>query len=67
MALEANVKEFGLTFFGMNDRRQGASYLLAVLKPGSWERLYIYIPGIVHIIGPEQGFTVSAKISYDRE
>jgi hypothetical protein len=23
MALEDNVKEFGLTFFGMKDRRQG--------------------------------------------
>ncbi|KAG8830404.1 3-isopropylmalate dehydratase, partial [Serendipita sp. 399] len=35
-ALEDNVKEFGLTYFGMSDRRQG----------------------IVHIIGPEQGFTL---------
>ncbi|KAF8665607.1 hypothetical protein AX16_000063 [Volvariella volvacea WC 439] len=35
-ALEANVKEFGLTYFGMKDRRQG----------------------IVHVIGPEQGFTL---------
>jgi 3-isopropylmalate/(R)-2-methylmalate dehydratase large subunit len=34
--LERNVKEFGLTYFGMNDLRQG----------------------IVHIIGPEQGFTL---------
>ncbi|THH00396.1 hypothetical protein EW026_g2129 [Hermanssonia centrifuga] len=34
-ALEENVKEFGLTYFGMTDRRQG----------------------IVHIIGPEEGFT----------
>ncbi|KAH9973034.1 hypothetical protein BGW80DRAFT_1311152, partial [Lactifluus volemus] len=34
--LEENVKEFGLTYFGITDRRQG----------------------IVHIIGPEQGFTV---------
>ncbi|MBL8639678.1 MAG: 3-isopropylmalate dehydratase large subunit [Alphaproteobacteria bacterium] len=33
--LEKNVKEFGITYFGMNDSRQG----------------------IVHIIGPEQGFT----------
>ncbi|MEK7800848.1 MAG: aconitase family protein, partial [Pseudomonadota bacterium] len=33
--LEANVKEFGITYFGMNDKRQG----------------------IVHVIGPEQGFT----------
>ncbi|KAI0053088.1 aconitase [Auriscalpium vulgare] len=35
-ALEENVKEFGVTYFGMKDRRQG----------------------IVHIIGPEQGFTL---------
>ncbi|KAH9918123.1 aconitase [Fomitopsis serialis] len=35
-ALEENVKDFGLTYFGMKDRRQG----------------------IVHIIGPEQGFTL---------
>lgn len=35
-ALEDNVKEFGLTYFGMDDKRQG----------------------IVHIIGPEQGFTL---------
>lgn len=37
VALEENVREFGLTYFGMKDKRQG----------------------IVHIIGPEQGFTVS--------
>ncbi|EEB08109.1 3-isopropylmalate dehydratase Leu2 [Schizosaccharomyces japonicus yFS275] len=36
MALEANVREFNLTYFGMSDRRQG----------------------IVHVIGPEQGFTL---------
>ena len=36
MALEENVEEFGLTYFGMDDRRQG----------------------VVHIIGPEQGFTL---------
>jgi 3-isopropylmalate dehydratase len=36
MALEENVKEFGLTYFGMDDARQG----------------------IVHIVGPEQGFTL---------
>ncbi|KAG6886056.1 hypothetical protein C0993_004046 [Termitomyces sp. T159_Od127] len=35
-ALEENVKEFGVTYFGMKDRRQG----------------------IVHVIGPEQGFTL---------
>ena len=34
--LEQNVKDFGLTYFSMNDIRQG----------------------IVHIIGPEQGFTL---------
>ncbi|KAJ6077401.1 uncharacterized protein N7446_000337 [Penicillium canescens] len=34
--LEQNVKDFGLTYFGMGDKRQG----------------------IVHIIGPEQGFTL---------
>ncbi len=33
--LEQNVEEFGITYFGMSDKRQG----------------------IVHIIGPEQGFT----------
>ncbi|THH03584.1 hypothetical protein EW145_g6166 [Phellinidium pouzarii] len=36
LAMEQNVKEFGLTYFGMKDRRQG----------------------IVHIVGPEQGFTL---------
>ncbi|KAH8804849.1 3-isopropylmalate dehydratase-like protein [Xylogone sp. PMI_703] len=36
MTLEDNVKEFGITYFGLNDKRQG----------------------IVHIIGPEQGFTL---------
>jgi len=36
MALEENVQEFGLPYFGMGDKRQG----------------------IVHIIGPEQGFTI---------
>jgi 3-isopropylmalate dehydratase len=35
-ALEQNVKDFGLTYFGLDDKRQG----------------------IVHIIGPEQGFTL---------
>ncbi|KAJ3040241.1 3-isopropylmalate dehydratase, partial [Rhizophlyctis rosea] len=34
--LEENVVEFGLTYFGMDDKRQG----------------------IVHVIGPEQGFTL---------
>lgn len=36
MALEDNVKDFGLTYFGLDDKRQG----------------------IVHIVGPEQGFTL---------
>ena len=36
MALEENVEDFGLTYFGMDDKRQG----------------------VVHIIGPEQGFTL---------
>ncbi|KAI9729753.1 MAG: 3-isopropylmalate dehydratase [Cirrosporium novae-zelandiae] len=36
VTLEENVKDFGLTYFGLSDDRQG----------------------IVHIIGPEQGFTL---------
>ncbi|KAI8363807.1 putative alpha-isopropylmalate isomerase [Choanephora cucurbitarum] len=36
--LEQNIKAFGLTYFGMEDSRQG----------------------IVHVIGPEQGFTLPA-------
>jgi len=36
LALEDNVKEFGVAYFGIQDQRQG----------------------IVHIIGPEQGFTL---------
>ena len=36
VTLEANVKNFGVTFFGLSDKRQG----------------------IVHVIGPEQGFTL---------
>lgn len=36
LTLQENVKKFGLTFFGLDDARQG----------------------IVHIIGPEQGFTL---------
>ena len=36
VTLEENVKDFGLTYYGMDDLRQG----------------------IVHIIGPEQGFTL---------
>jgi 3-isopropylmalate dehydratase len=34
--LEENVKDFGVTYFGLGDKRQG----------------------IVHVIGPEQGFTL---------
>lgn len=57
-ALEENVKEFGLTYFGMTDRRQGSpsphnSSLIRLLTIGI---------GIVHIIGPEEGFTVRASI-----
>ncbi|KAG6034934.1 hypothetical protein E4U41_006298 [Claviceps citrina] len=36
VTLEENVKDFGITYFGLGDKRQG----------------------IVHIIGPEQGFTL---------
>ena len=36
MTLETNVKDFGLTYFGLGDKNQG----------------------IVHVIGPEQGFTL---------
>ncbi|KAF5721508.1 3-isopropylmalate dehydratase [Fusarium mundagurra] len=36
VTLEENVKKFGVTYFGLGDKRQG----------------------IVHIIGPEQGFTL---------
>ncbi|EON97717.1 putative 3-isopropylmalate dehydratase protein [Phaeoacremonium minimum UCRPA7] len=36
VTLEENVKEFGVTYFGLSDKRQG----------------------IVHVIGPEQGFTL---------
>lgn len=36
MTLEQNIKDFGLVYFGLGDKRQG----------------------IVHVIGPEQGFTL---------
>jgi 3-isopropylmalate dehydratase len=36
VTLEENVRDFGITYFGLNDKRQG----------------------IVHVIGPEQGFTL---------
>ncbi|KAL1891400.1 3-isopropylmalate dehydratase [Sporothrix stenoceras] len=38
VTLEENVKDFGITYFGLGDKRQG----------------------IVHVIGPEQGFTLPA-------
>jgi 3-isopropylmalate dehydratase len=40
LALQENVKEFGLTYFALDDARQG----------------------IVHIIGPEQGFTLPGSV-----
>jgi hypothetical protein len=52
VALEENVKEFGITYFGMKDRRQGHHFTCAD------EKLAYISSGIVHIIGPEQGFTV---------
>jgi 3-isopropylmalate dehydratase len=56
VALEDNVKEFGLTYFGMKDRRQG-----------KWRHTIMplthRIIGIVHVIGPEQGFTVCRQMS----
>lgn len=33
MALEDNVKEFGLTYFGMKDKRQGTSSVIDILHP----------------------------------
>lgn len=53
-ALEDNVKEFGLTYFGMKDRRQGMEHSMNGLHLADRSRWI----GIVHIIGPEQGFTV---------
>jgi len=40
MALEENVRHFNLTYYAMDDKRQG----------------------IVHIIGPEQGFTLPGSV-----
>lgn len=34
-ALEDNVKEFGLTYFGFGDRRQGPSLILVAQQPSS--------------------------------
>lgn len=53
-ALEDNVKEFGLTYFGMDDKRQGGYFWF---HPLSASPLLTRL-GIVHIIGPEQGFTL---------
>jgi 3-isopropylmalate dehydratase len=36
ITLQENVRDFGLTYFGLDDKRQG----------------------IVHVVGPEQGFTL---------
>jgi len=41
LALEQNVQDFGLKYFGMADERQG----------------------VVHIIGPEQGFTLPGCVT----
>jgi 3-isopropylmalate dehydratase len=57
LALEDNVKEFGLTYFGMTDRRQGTQ----IWYPTGHANISL---GIVHIIGPEQGFTVRAMIYF---
>jgi len=57
VALEDNVKEFGLTYFGMKDRRQGKPKHIIVLS------LTHRVIGIVHVIGPEQGFTVCHQLS----
>ena len=52
LAIEENVKAFGLTYFGLADRRQGMQLYLSVNS-------FAYrSTGIVHVIGPEQGFTV---------
>lgn len=52
LAVEENVKEFGLTYFGLADRRQGMQIC------SSSNFIADLIVGIVHVIGPEQGFTV---------
>ena len=55
------MKEFGLTYFGMDDKRQGQ---LHHTPSGGWEQMLTSVtyPGIVHIIGPEQGFTLPGTI-----
>ena len=57
IAFEENVKEFGLTYFGMKDRRQGARIHALHYRP-PLIAIQIQLAGIVHIIGPEQGFTL---------
>ena len=60
VALEENVKEFGVTYFGMTDRRQGN-------VPSGLSELCFKLgfpSGIVHIIGPEQGFTVRNNVRF---
>ena len=52
MAVEDNVKEFGLTYFGLADRRQGMQFCFSA------NFITDRTTGIVHVIGPEQGFTV---------
>lgn len=52
MAVEENVKEFGLTYFGLADRRQGMQFCSFA------NFIADRTTGIVHVIGPEQGFTV---------
>lgn len=52
LAVEENVKEFGLTYFGLADRRQGTEIC------SSANFVTDRTTGIVHVIGPEQGFTV---------
>ncbi|KAJ6479225.1 hypothetical protein C8R47DRAFT_610975 [Mycena vitilis] len=55
-ALDDNVKEFGLTYFGMTDRRVEDRISLSILSRECV--LFISCTGIVHIIGSERGFTV---------
>eukprot|EP00798_Chlamydomonas_sp_ICE-L_P003021 gene3021-13044_t len=46
LALEENAKFFNLTYYAMDDKRQGIVHIIGPEQ------------GIVHIIGPEQGFTL---------
>lgn len=59
-ALEDNVKEFGITYFGMKDRRQGTLKCTCPITNSDLTQK----KGIVHVIGPEQGFTV--RLSHQR-